>query len=157
MIVQRNPEVAETVVRTMEGEQQLPEGGCMAELAAASSQLDREGFWWRPGWPELRHGKRPPESTTGEPGEWNHGWQYWASSVSDSHFRKTTMLLARSAASRAHLRTHSGNNAGAALAHSPTSPEYVISAFVPGVASGKAPTLSFPCHSKKKEVSDRFP
>ena len=45
MIGQRNPEVAETVVRTMEGEQQLPDGGCMAELAAASSQLDREVFW----------------------------------------------------------------------------------------------------------------
>ena len=126
MIGQRNPEVAETVVRTMEGEQQVPDGGCMAELAAASSQLDREGFWWRPGWRELRHGKRPPDSTTGEPGEWKHGWQYWASSVSDSHFRKTTMLLARSAASRAHLRSHSGFNAGAALAHAPTSPEFVI-------------------------------
>ena len=49
----------------------------MEELAAASSQLDREGFWWRP---ELRHGKRSPE----RPGEWKHGWQYWASSVSDS-------------------------------------------------------------------------
>ena len=53
MVGQRNPEVAETVVRTMEGEQ---------------PQLDREGFcWWRTGWPELHHGKRPPESTTGEP------------------------------------------------------------------------------------------
>ena len=29
---QRNPEVAEMVVRTMEGEQQFPEGGCKAEL-----------------------------------------------------------------------------------------------------------------------------
>ena len=45
---------------------------------------------------------------------------------SDSHFRKTTMLLARSAASRAHLLSHSGHNAGAAMAHAPTSPEYVI-------------------------------
>ena len=25
--------------------------------------------------------------------QWKHGWQYWASSVSDSHFRKTTLLL----------------------------------------------------------------
>ena len=35
-------------------------------------------------WPELRHGKRPPESTTGEPG--------LASSISDSHFRKTRLV-----------------------------------------------------------------
>ena len=76
----------------------------MAELEAACSQLDREGFRWRPRWSELRHRKRPPEPT-GEPGEWKHGWQYWASSVSDAYFRKT-MLLARSAASRAHLRSH---------------------------------------------------
>ena len=48
-IGQRNPDVAEVAVRTMEEEQQFPEGGCMAELAAASAQLDREGFWWRPG------------------------------------------------------------------------------------------------------------
>ena len=32
------------------------------------------------------------------------------------------MLLARSAASRAHLRSHSGHNAGAALAYAQTSP-----------------------------------
>ena len=52
------------------------------------------------------------------------GWQYWASSVSDSYFKKTTMLSVRPAASRAHLR--SGLNAAAALAFAPTAPEYVI-------------------------------
>ena len=86
----------------------------LAEVLDASTRLDREGFWWRPSWQELRDGKRPPENTTGEPGEWQHGWQYWASSVSDSYLRNTTMLSARSAASRAHLRSHSGLNAGAA-------------------------------------------
>ena len=45
---------------------------------------------------------------------------------SDSYFRKTTMLSVRPAASRAHLRSHSGLNAGAALAFAPTAPEYVI-------------------------------
>ena len=84
-----------------------------AEVLDASTRLDREGFWWRPSWQELRDGTRPPENTTGEPGEWQHGWQYWASSVSDSNFRKTTMLSVRSAASRAHLRSHC-LNAGAA-------------------------------------------
>ena len=88
MIAERNPGVADMVVRTMEVEQEIPEGGCMAEFEAAWSQLDREGFRWRPSWSELRHGKRPPEPT-GEPGEWKHGWQYWASSVSDAYFRKT--------------------------------------------------------------------
>ena len=40
------------------------------------------------------------------------------------------MLLARSAASRAHFRSHSGHYAGAALAHAPTSPEYVIAPYL---------------------------
>ena len=89
------------------------------------------GWIWKgsgggPCWQDLREGRRPPAPTTSELGEWQHGWQYWASSVSDSFFRKTTMLSARTAASRAHLRPHSWHNAGAALAHAPTAPEYVI-------------------------------
>ena len=36
------------------------------------------------------------------------------------------MLHGRTAARRAHLRSHSGFNAGAALAHCPTAPEYTI-------------------------------
>ena len=107
MISQRNPGVANLVAQTMEGELPCPQGGCLAEVFDASTRLDREGFWWRPSWPELRDGKRPPENA-------QHGWQYWASSVSDSYLRKTTMLSVRSATSRAHLRSHSGLNAGAA-------------------------------------------
>ena len=126
MISQRNPGVANLVAQTMEGELPCPQGGCLVEVFDASTRLDREGFWWRPSWPELRDGKRPPENATGEPGEWQHGWQYWASSVSDSHLRKTTMLSVRSATSRAHLRSHSGLNAGADLVFAPTAPEYVI-------------------------------
>ena len=129
------------VVRTMEGELPFPPRGCITELFDTSSCLNREGFWRRPSWPELQEGKRPPENTTGELGEWQHGWRYWASSVSDSHFRKITMLSVRSAASRAHLRSHSGLNAGAALAYAPTAPEHVIPrAPVPCAAFGEAPT-----------------
>ena len=123
MIRERTPHVADMVVHAMVGGQ--PQG-CLGELQEASTRLDREGFWWRPSWPELLHGKRPPQSKTGEPGEWQHGWQYWASSISDAFFRKTQILSVRSATCRAHLRSHSGHNAGAALAHAPTAPEYVI-------------------------------
>ena len=31
----------------------------------------------------------------GEPGEWQHGWQYWASSISVSFCRKTSLLPTR--------------------------------------------------------------
>ena len=33
--------------------------GCLGELRAAASELDRKGFWWRPSRPELHEGKRP--------------------------------------------------------------------------------------------------
>ena len=102
--------------------------GCMADLHDASHQL--EGFGWRPTWPELRHGKRPPENLSRKPGEWQHGWQYWASSVSDTFFRKTSILSRCTAARGAHLRSHSGCDAGVVLAHAPTSPECTVAPFL---------------------------
>ena len=124
MIGERNPEIAAMALRSVEGEP--PQQGCLAELQQATSRLDREGFWWRPTWQALLGGARPPENIVGEPGEWRHGWQYWASSVSDTHFRKRSILSVRAAAGQAHLRSHSGANASAALAHAPTAPEYTI-------------------------------
>ena len=35
---------------------------CLAELRSASERLDREGFWWRPTWQDLREEQRPPET-----------------------------------------------------------------------------------------------
>ena len=109
MINERNPAIAEHVEHTMTHEAHRE--GCLAELHNASGRLDREGFWWRPTWSELRHGKRPPDSVSSEPGEWQHGWQFWASSVSDTHFRKNSVLPRCTAARQAHLRSHSGHNA----------------------------------------------
>ena len=92
----------------------------------ASSELDRKGFWWRPSWPELHEGKRPPKTEIREPGEWPHGWQYWASSVLDTSFRKSSMLIGRPPSHQAQLRTHSGLNAGIVFAHAPTTPECTV-------------------------------
>ena len=36
----------------------------------------------------IQDGKRPPEQDARDPGEWPHGWQYWASSILDSQFRR---------------------------------------------------------------------
>ena len=105
---------------------EVPAGGCLAELRVVTVRLDREGFTERPTWPELRHGKRPPVNTSCEPGEWQHSWQFWASSVSNAFFGKTAILSCRTAARRAHLRSHSGCNAGVALAHAPTTPECTV-------------------------------
>ena len=123
MIKQRTPAVANAVI---EGLQQETDAiGCIGELRESAARLDREGFWWRRVWSALSDGQRQPASS-GEPGEWPHGWQYWASSVSDSHFREVFLLSGQTADCRAHLRSHSGWNAGAAFAYAPTAREYTV-------------------------------
>ena len=107
MIAERNPEVASEVVQKLSQEELLE--GCLLELHTASHD-----------------GKRPPECNVRDPGEWPHGWQYWASSILDSRFRKLSMLAGCSAARQAHLRSHSGHNSGRALSHVPTMPEFAI-------------------------------
>ena len=123
MIHQRTPDVAIAVVRRLSDEGPLD--GCLEELREAATELERKGFWWQPSWAELRDGKRPPQNDARDPGEWPHGWQYWASSVSDTHYRRFSMLIAASRRA-AHLRSHSGHNVGIALSHAPTAPEYTV-------------------------------
>ena len=77
MISQRTPHL----VRRLSLEDTI--GGCLGELRDASTELDRKGFWWRPSWPELHEGKRPPKTEIREPGE----WPQWASSVLDTSGR----------------------------------------------------------------------
>ena len=127
MIRDRTPQIANLVLTSLSSGVP-PSSGCLAEVHAAATELDHQGFWQRPSWNEIWQGKRPDPSEARDPGEWQHGWQYWASSVTDSFFRKTTMLTSRPASRRAHLRSHSGRNAGIALAHAPTAPEYTIPA-----------------------------
>ena len=93
MISERTPDVANDVVRKFGDEE--PQHGWLGELRVAANEPDRKGFWWRPSWTELHEECRPPRSETREPGEWPRDWQYWASSVLDSHFRKNSMLTNR--------------------------------------------------------------
>ena len=120
MIHPRIPAMAELVVEAV-CQEERPGASCLD----AAAQLEREGFWWRPSWKKLRGGERPPLIDAGEPGEWPHGWQFWASSVSDTFFR-SALLSHPTAARQAHLRSHSGRNAGAALAFAPTGAECTI-------------------------------
>ena len=112
------------VVRRLSNEEPLE--GCLGELRAAASELDRKGFWWRPSCSVLHEGRRRPQTETREPGEWPHGWQCWASSVLDAHQRKNSMLTNRSASRQAHLRSHSGRNAGVVFSHAPTTTECAV-------------------------------
>ena len=96
--------------------------GCLEELAESTRKLDDEGFLTQLRAQVTGHLRwtlmvNPASGKVGSVG---------VSSVSDSHFRTRTLLLHRTAARRAHLRSHSGRNAGAALAHAPTAPENTI-------------------------------
>ena len=92
----------------------------------AGELLSREGFLQRPDWEQLRQGARPRQPLTREPGEWDNGWQYYASSAREHHFRGSCVLSCSGSADRAHLRSHSGRNAGAALGGAPSAEEYTI-------------------------------
>ena len=100
--------------------------GCLAELTTACGRLDRSGFVSRPGWPLLRAGERPPPPRSTEPGEWQHGWQFHASSSLEYHFRETVLLAQSCSADQAHLRSHSGPGAGEVLLGAPTGPEFRV-------------------------------
>ena len=111
-------QVAEMVVHAMNGEQPT---GCLGELQEVSRRLDREGFWWRPSWPELLHGKRPPQNTTGEPGVWQHGWQYHFRRVLQEDPDAVSPSSQLSRTSSVPLQTQRWSSSLA-----PTAPEYVI-------------------------------
>ena len=72
-------------------------------------------------------GTRPPPRGESEPGEWHHGWQYYASSTSEHHHRETIVLAQLTATNPAHLRSHSGPGARQVLHGSPTGPEFQLS------------------------------
>ena len=84
MIEEGIPAIAELVEHAMTDDEALQEG-CLSELSREASDLDRQGFVGRPTWPDFRRCKRPSENLSKEPGQWQHGWQDWSSSVSDTH------------------------------------------------------------------------
>ena len=77
-------------------------------------------------WTSLWAGARPPPPTIAKPGEWQHGWQYYASSSFEHHFRETAVFAPFSAADQAHLLSHAGPGASAILCGAPTSPEFTL-------------------------------
>ena len=103
MLQQRLPELTRRVLHVLEG----PTFGCLGELQEATERLS--GFVEQPNWEALGRGLRPrPPAAAVEPGEWQHGWQYYASSSLEHHHREAVVLAQSCAADQAHLRSHSG-------------------------------------------------
>ena len=113
MIATRLPQPATSIVHRLTNGVAI--GGCLGELQEAGTSLDRAGFASRPDWVALWNGARPPVTTSAEPGEWEHGWQYHASSTSEHHFRETMVLSPPCPSDQAHLRSHSGQGSSGVL------------------------------------------
>ena len=86
VIEQRLPRAAENIVTPLE-DRHLE--GCLGELQDAARSLDLQGFVTRPSLAEFSRGKRPPFADSSEPGEWQHGWQFYAS---EQFFRETVVF-----------------------------------------------------------------
>ena len=54
--------------------------------------------------PNCGTGLRPPQPVSSEPGEWQRGWQYHASSPLEHHFRETVIFVQSDAVDRAHFK-----------------------------------------------------
>ena len=126
MIQGRVPQIAGLVVQLLDQDAT----GCLGELQQATATLDWSGFVGTPNWRSLSARARPPPMSQAEPGEWQHGWQYYASSSLEFHFRETVVLAQSSAADQAHLRSHSGPGANEVLGTAPTKPEFTVEAAV---------------------------
>ena len=124
MVHQRLPEVAHTIVESLDGPREAC--GCLGELRTVTTAMDQQGFIRRQSWAESRCGCRRPPGNLTDPGEWAHGWQFYASSVSEHHFRKTVVLAQSCPSHQAHLRSHSGGGSSNVLHGCPTKPEFAV-------------------------------
>ena len=103
-----------------------PTGDGLAELSMDAIFLEQSGFISRPTWVQLRGGERPPPPVSSEPGEWQHGWQYHASTPLEHHFRETVIIVQSDAAEQAHMRSHAGPGASEVLCGAPVATEFRV-------------------------------
>ena len=90
---------------------------------AAERAVTQPEFRCKPTWQELVEGARPPERPQqydDEPGQWPHGWQFYASLGLTLQYREHDVLPSLDRSSQARLRSQSGAHAGDHLTALPT-------------------------------------
>ena len=78
---------------------------CLQDANRAREQLTTAGYEACPAWQALWNGLRPPKPVMAEPGDWPHGWQYYASSALCTNYRENVVLPNMCRADRAMLRS----------------------------------------------------
>ena len=125
-MAERVPELAERVTQELErGDSPI---ACVAQASAADATVTRPEFPQKPTWRELAEGARPPAPDPDyeeEPGQWPHGWQFYASLGFITHHRETVVLPALDVKAQARLRSQSGAHAGDHITALPTC-EYTV-------------------------------
>ena len=124
MLSKRLPDVSAHIMENLVNG--AGDDGCLAELHTASRCLDRAGFVNRPAWTSFGTVCVLLSPLSGEPGEWQHGWQYHASSPVEHHHRETVIFAESDAADQAHMRSHAGLGAGSVLCGAPTATEFRV-------------------------------
>ena len=113
IIVDRVPALGEHALQELEsGASQVR---CVAQAAAAETTVTRPEFPQKPTWRELAAGIRPPEPIDAfddEPGQWPHGWQFYASLGLITYHREHAVLPSLDGAAQARVRSQSGAHAG---------------------------------------------
>ena len=116
---QRFPEKAAEYVTVLDTG--LEDRQCFTEVLAAAQLLHREGFQ-PPTYRDLADGAKPPnpDPSKVDPGEWRHGWQYFASSAREEHHRRLQVLPRLTRPEQALLRSQAGRNCARALTAVPS-------------------------------------
>ena len=131
MLQARNPRLAASVLLHLSASS-APQTSPFSEVSASAATLRHEGFVNLPTWNEILAGVRPdiPNQVMEprEPGEWLHGWQFYAAAARDTHFRSNSLFPRISGAHRALLRSQSGPCSGRVFTCSPTSSEFSFTA-----------------------------
>ena len=121
MMAARCPNLCETFCQELESESSRAES--LRQAAAARRSLVRKGYDECPTWGALKAGTRPPKPETTEPVEFAHGWQYHASSRTETHYREHMVFARQERPRQALLHSQAGLCAGTHLTALPLRPE----------------------------------
>ena len=109
---QRFPETVAGWVEELDSGQS--QRACFRALFEARDILEADGFR-APSFHDIVAGVRPQGPGDAEPGEWDHGWQFYTSDARERTFRRSVVLPEADAAARSMLRSQSGKGAAAAF------------------------------------------
>ena len=119
MICERDPEFGNGLVLDLlraEGGPVGDQSSCIAEAAQARVRLNRADYFPEcPTWLQLQDGVRPPQIQNPEPGEWQRGWQFFASRACEKFHLQNSILPNLQQDQRAMLLSQSGRLASKVL------------------------------------------